>query len=65
MKNGGEASPSIILVGRALLVKMLITLNLMECFHQILLAYTVLHCLDNDIQNKNKASPSIIVAGHG
>ena len=37
----------------------------MEYFHQILLAYTVLHCLDTGIQNKDKSSLSISVAGHG
>ena len=37
----------------------------MEYFHEILLAYTVLHCLDTGIQNKDNASPSIHVAGHG
>ena len=37
----------------------------MEYFHQILLAYTVLHCPDNGIQNKDKASSSISVVGHG
>ena len=37
----------------------------MEYFHQILLAYTVLHCLDTGIQNKDNASPSISVTGHG
>ena len=37
----------------------------MEYFHQTLLAYTVFHCLDTGIQNKDKASPNISVAGHG
>ena len=37
----------------------------MEYFHQILLAYTVLHLLDTGIQNKDNASPSISVAGRG
>ena len=37
----------------------------MEYFHQILIAYTVLHCLDTGIQNKDKASPSISEASHG
>ena len=46
-------------------MKRLIILERMECFHQILLAYTVLHCLDTGIQNKDKASPSISVTGHG
>ena len=37
----------------------------MEYLHLIVLAYTVLHCLDTYIQDKNKASPSISEAGHG
>ena len=37
----------------------------MEYFHQILLAYTFLHCLDTGIQNKDKASLSISVTGNG
>ena len=37
----------------------------MEYFHQILLAYIFLHCLDTGIQNKDKASPSISVTGNG
>ena len=45
-------------------MKRLITLDPMEYFHQILLAYTDLHCLDTGIQNKDNASPSISVAGH-
>ena len=39
MKNGDEASPSIILVGQALLVKMLITLELGGAFGSILNTY--------------------------
>ena len=39
MQNGDEASPSIILAGRALLMKMLITLELRGIFVQIL--YTI------------------------
>ena len=37
----------------------------MEYFHQILLAYTVLHCRDTGIQNKDNASQSMSVASHG
>ena len=40
-------------------------MNRMEYFHQILLAYTVLHFLNTGIQNKDNASPSISVADHG
>ena len=43
----------------------LITLEPHRYFHQILIAYIVLHCLDTGIQNKDNASPSISVAGHG
>ena len=34
----------------------------MEYFNQILLVFTVLHCLDTGIQNKDNVSPSISVA---
>ena len=51
MQNGDEASPSINLAGQALLVKML-----MVYFHQILLAYKFLHCLDTCMRNKDEAS---------
>ena len=46
-------------------MKKLITLEPHGIFHQILLAYADLHCLDTGIQNKDNASPSISVAGHG
>ena len=46
-------------------MKRLITLEPHGIFHQILLAYTDLHCLDTGIQNKDNASSSISVAGHG
>ena len=39
MQNGDEASPSSILAGRALIVKMLITLDRMVYFVQILCTY--------------------------
>ena len=46
-------------------MKRLTTLEPHKIFSSILLAYSVLHCLDIDIQNKDNASPSIGVAGHG
>ena len=39
MQNGGEASPSIILAGQALLVKRLKTLDGMVFFDKILYSY--------------------------
>ena len=39
MQNGDEASPSIILAGRSLLVKMLITLEPRGIFSSILYTY--------------------------
>ena len=65
MQNGDEASPSIILPGRDLVVKMLITLKPHCIFAQILLTFTFIHCLDTGMQNGDKASPSIGAAGHG
>ena len=46
-------------------MKKLIALELMIYFHQILIAYIVLHCLDTGMQFKDKASSSIGVVGHG
>ena len=46
MQNGDEASPSNILAGQALLVKMLITLDNMVYFVQILYTYISYHCLE-------------------
>ena len=61
MQNGDEASRSIDLAGRALLLKILITLEPhgMVCFYQILLASIFLHCPDTGMQNKDQASPSV------
>ena len=42
MPNGDEASPSIILAGRALLVKMLITLELHSIFASNFVEYCIL-----------------------
>ena len=53
MQKGDEDSQSIILAGRALLVKMLITL-LYNVFQ---------HCQATDMQNGDEASPGIILAG--
>ena len=41
-------------------MKKLITLEPHGIFHQILLAYTVLHCLETGIQNKDKALPTSV-----
>ena len=46
-------------------MKMLKTLEPHGIFSSNLLAYTVLHCLDTGIQNKDKASPSTSVTGLG
>ena len=32
-------------------------LNHIDYFHQILLAYTVLHCLETDLQNQRTSGP--------
>ena len=55
MQNGDEASPSITLAGRALLMKMLITLEL----HGIFCSYVVYFCiltLSNRWYAKQRAS---------
>ena len=65
MQDIDEASPSIILPGLALLVKMLILLNRIVYFDQILLTLTFIHCLDTGMQNGDEASQSIGRAGHG
>ena len=60
MQNGDEASPSNILAGKALLVKMLITLGRMVYFVYIMYAYVFKHCPATGMQNGDEASPSII-----
>ena len=62
MQNGDESSLSNILAGRALLVKMLITLDSMLYFVQILYTYIFKYCLATGMQNGDEASPSIILA---
>ena len=59
MRTGDEASPSIILAGRALLVKMLITLETCGIFWFKL----YIQMYSNSMQNGEEASPSIIMAG--
>ena len=63
MQNGDEASPSNTSAGRALLVKMLITLDRMVYFIQILSTYVFEHCPATGMLNSDEASPSIILAG--
>ena len=46
-------------------MKRLITLEPHGIFSSNFACLYVLHCLDNGIQNKDKSSPSISVAGHG
>ena len=62
MQNRDEASPSIILAGRALLMKMLITLEPCGIFFQILYTIVFQHCPTAGMRNGNEASPSIILA---
>ena len=64
MKKGDEASPSIILAGRALLVKMLITLEPHGIFGSNF-AYLCILTLSSHWYKKkgDEASPSIILAG--
>ena len=62
MSNDDEASSSIILAGRALLVKMLITLEL----HGIFASNFVFYCIStvsSGTRNGDEASQSIILAG--
>ena len=54
MQNGDEASPSIILAGQDLLIKMFITLELRGIFCSNFVYYCIL-------QNGDEASPSIIL----
>ena len=59
MQNCDMSSPSIISAARSLLVKLLITLELMVYFDQHLPTYTFNHCLDTGMQNADEASTSI------
>ena len=63
MKRSDEASPSIILAGRVLLVKMLIILELHDIFGSIFLYLCILHCPATGMIKGDEASPSIILAG--
>ena len=58
MQNGDEASPSIILASRALLMKMLITLELRGIFCSNFVYYCIL-----TLSNRWYASPGINLAG--
>ena len=60
MQNGDEASPSIILVGQALLVKMLIPLEPCGAFGSNFVHLCIQHCSATGMQNGDEASPSII-----
>ena len=61
MENDDEASPSIILAGQALLVKMLIPLmNRVMHLVQTLYTYEFQHCQATGLLNGDEASPSII-----
>ena len=63
MQNGDEVSPSIILAGRALLVKMLITLERFFLYLvQIYFTYVFQHYRATGMHNDDEASPSIILA---
>ena len=63
MKKGDEASPSIILDGQALLVKMLITLEPRGAFGSNFEYLCILtFSSSTGMQNGNEASPSIILA---
>ena len=61
MQNGDEASPNIILVGRALLVKCSYLLN--RVVHMVQTLYTCVFylCPDTGMQNNDEASPIIIL----
>ena len=60
MQNGDEALPSISLAGRGQLVIMLITHEPhgIRYFDQILLTYTLKHCLATDMHNWDEALPT-------
>ena len=63
MKNGDEASPSINLAGRALLVKMLITLELYGIFGSNFVYLCILTLSSHWSEKSDETSPSIILAG--
>ena len=63
MQNGDDASPSIILAGRALLLKMPIPLESRGAFGSIFVYLCILkHCPATGMQNGDEASTSIILA---
>ena len=63
MKKCDEASPSIILAGQALLVKMLITLEPRGIFGSNFIYLCILTFSSHWYEKGDKASPSIILAG--
>ena len=63
MKKGDEASPSIILAGQALLVKMIITLEPHGMFCSNFVYLCILTFPDNGMKKDDEASPNIIFAG--
>ena len=64
MQYGDEASPSIILACRALLVKMLTTVEPHGIFgSNFVYIYVFYHCPATGIEKGDEASPSIILAG--
>ena len=63
MKKSDEASSSIILAGRALLVKCSLVLNCMVYLVQILYINVFEHCPATGMKKGDEASPSIILAG--
>ena len=64
MKTGDEVSPSIILAGRALLVKMLITLEPHGIFGSNFVFYVLFKlCLATGMKKCDEATPSTILAG--
>ena len=56
MQNGGEGLPSIILAGRGILVKMLITLDV------LIKVCILMHYRDTAMQNDDTALPRFLVA---
>ena len=63
MKKGDEASPSIILAGRALWVKMLITLEPFGIFCSNFVYLCIFTLSNHWYEKADEASASIIVAG--
>ena len=63
MKKCDEASPSIILVGQALFVKMLITLEPDGIFGSNFVYLCILNCPATGMKKIDEASTSIILAG--